>query len=214
MERPYKLNSQTECQACELREKCIQVVPASGSIFSKIAFVGEAPGEHEDKQGKPFIGKAGMVLDSLLEYLSAKRQNVYITNVVKCRPVTDAGKNGKPTSEHIDACRPWLKTELTLLQPKIIVALGGYALNATTKIGDRITKPAKRFAKDGSVAQPRYKEWNSGVVAPFFHPAALVYPGAESKKRVWKQAAKQLKRLCAKLLVPSGDERVMDPSLA
>lgn len=212
--RAHKYNGLTECDACDLRAGCTQVVPASGNIFARLAFVGEAPGEDEDREGVPFIGKAGKAIDSLLQFLDVERRDVYITNTVKCRPVDDKGRNDKPDGEQIKACSPWLRAELALVQPRIIVALGGYALQATTKMGRSITKPATKFSKHSkNVLKPRYPEWGAAIVCPFFHPAALFYPGSKDKIEVWKAACKKLRKLCASVMLTEAEDTERDPSL-
>lgn len=212
VKRAYRMNGQTECRACDLRARCTQVVAGAGSIFARIAFVGEAPGADEDRQGLPFVGKAGKAITSLLQFLDVKREDVFITNTVKCRPITEQGTNGKPKRKEINACSVWLITELALVQPRIIVALGGYALDATTKKGDKITGYAEAFATEEETLKSRHAEWQDAVVVPFFHPAALFYPGAGDKKRMWIKASQNLKTLCASLMIDEEPDADSDPT--
>lgn len=214
MERAYKMNGQLDCIACELREGCTQVVPGTGSIFARLAFVGEAPGHEEDSAGEPFVGLAGRVLASLLAFLEAPRSAVYITNTVKCRPVEKGGRNGKPTNKQIAACEPWLMTELSLVQPRIIVALGAYALEACTKLKcNVISAPAEKFAQSGKTMGARYREWGKVPIVPFFHPAALTYPNSGPKKATWKKASAVLKKMCQQLMYDEAIDTQIDPSL-
>ena len=113
-----------DCKKCELHKNRTQVVPGNGNPNSPLVFVGEAPGEEEDKQGKPFVGRAGQLLNKLIEdILGMKREEVYITNVCKCRPPG----NRKPTSTEMRACFPYLKKELEVIKPKVICCLGATA---------------------------------------------------------------------------------------
>ncbi len=113
-----------ECKNCPLHENRTQVVFGDGNPNSKVVFVGEAPGEEEDKQGKPFVGRAGKYLNAKIEeVLKLKREDVYITNVCKCRPPG----NRKPTPQEIKACFPYLKKELEIIKPKVICCLGATA---------------------------------------------------------------------------------------
>jgi len=117
-------NSFRECTKCELHKNRTQVVFGDGNPYSPVVFVGEAPGEEEDIQGKPFVGRAGKYLNKKIEeVLGLKREEVYITNVCKCRPPG----NRKPTPAEINACFPYLKKELEIIKPKIICCLGATA---------------------------------------------------------------------------------------
>ncbi len=112
------------CTKCELHRSRSQVVFGDGNPYSPIVFVGEAPGEEEDIQGRPFVGRAGRYLNSKIEeILGLKREEVYITNVCKCRPPG----NRKPTPSEINACFPYLKRELDIIKPKVICCLGATA---------------------------------------------------------------------------------------
>lgn len=124
-----------DCTRCELHKSRSQVVPGDGNPYSSLVFVGEAPGEEEDKQGKPFVGKAGQLLNKLIkEILGLEREEVYITNVCKCRPP----ENRKPTPIEMRACSPYLREEIKIIQPKVICCLGATAgegiLGKTLKI--------------------------------------------------------------------------------
>lgn len=118
------LSSFKECTKCNLSKSRTQVVSGEGNPYSSVVFVGEAPGEEEDRQGRPFVGRAGRYLtEKIKEVLGLRREEVYITNVCKCRPP----ENRKPTPSEIRACFPYLKKEIEIIQPKVICCLGSTA---------------------------------------------------------------------------------------
>lgn len=112
------------CEDCELARHRTKVVPGEGSEDADILFIGEAPGWHEDQQGRPFVGPAGHFLDELLRSIRLTRDDVYIANVIKCRPPT----NRDPLPSEMIACRKWLDRQIELIRPKMIVTLGRYSL--------------------------------------------------------------------------------------
>jgi len=144
-------------------------VPGEGNPNAKIVFIGEAPGEEEDKQGKPFVGKAGKLLTRLIEkILGIKREDVYITNVLKCRPPN----NRDPKEEEIKACFPFLVEQLNVIQPDIIVCLGRFAAKTIFNyFGIKFTTITKVRGK------PYYvNRWNKRIVLfATLHPAAALY---------------------------------------
>ncbi|MGK2848570.1 MAG: uracil-DNA glycosylase [Minisyncoccota bacterium] len=109
---------------CTLRNSALRAVPGTGNVNGKLMFIGEAPGKKEDESGRPFVGSAGKVLDTLLASIHLTREEVYITNIVKYRPPN----NRDPNLEEVNACQEWLAEEIRIIQPKIIVTLGRYAL--------------------------------------------------------------------------------------
>ena len=119
-------NRVVSCVNCSLSKTRTNAVPGIGSETSDVIFVGEAPGRNEDLQGKPFVGTAGQILSESLEYAGFIRDQVYITNVVKCRPPN----NRQPITEERDACRQYLSEELKIIKPKIICILGNTAYNS------------------------------------------------------------------------------------
>jgi len=126
-----------DCKKCDLHKSRTRVVPGDGNPYSTLVFVGEAPGEEEDRQGKPFVGRAGQLLNRLIEeVLGMKREEVYITNVCKCRPP----QNRKPTPIEMRACFPYLKKELEIIKPKVICCLGATAGEGIIGKSLRITK--------------------------------------------------------------------------
>lgn len=162
------------CRRCDLRAGCTQVVFGEGNPHARLMFVGEGPGQQEDIQGRPFVGAAGQLLDKILAAVGIKREEVYIANVVKCRPPG----NRLPTSEEAEACLPHLTAQIRAIRPKIIVCLGALATQTLIDKGARITKARGNwFHKDGIMYMPT------------FHPAALLRD--ETKKRpVWEDMKK------------------------
>ncbi|MGB9609278.1 MAG: uracil-DNA glycosylase family protein [Patescibacteria group bacterium] len=138
-----------KCKKCSLWRTRIQAVPGEGNLKAKILIIGEAPGKEEDKQGRPFCGRAGKFLDELLKIANLKRQEVFITNVVKCRPP----KNRRPKKEEIEKCRPWLVEQIKILKPKLIITLGALALNwFSSRMFDRLV-PRFRFRAGDSIGK-------------------------------------------------------------
>jgi len=153
------------CVLCRLSEGRTNVVFGMGDAHAPLMFIGEGPGEQEDRQGLPFVGRSGQLLDRLLlEELGITRDRVYIANVVKCRPPG----NRDPKPDEIDACRPYLQQQLDLIRPPVVVTLGRYAaqwLLGTTEGITRLRGRAYPFAH--------------GVLIPTLHPAAALRGGAE-----------------------------------
>ena len=149
-----------ECTKCELHKSRTNAVPGEGPPDARIMFVGEGPGQNEDAQGIPFVGAAGKLLTELLESIGLKRSNVFITNIVKCRPPN----NRAPRKPEIEACNPYLQSQIKLINPRIVCALGTPAI--TTLIGDEYS--ASRF---------HGKPLTRGGVTllPMYHPAAALY---------------------------------------
>jgi DNA polymerase len=149
-----------DCQNCALAASRTQVVFGDGNPHAEIMFVGEAPGFHEDRIGKPFVGAAGKLLDQLLGEIGIKRRDIYIANVIKCRPP----QNRDPRAEEIEACKPYLLKQIELVRPKIICTLGNFStqLLLGRKVG--ITKVrGQAFDRE------------SYVVVPMLHPAAALH---------------------------------------
>lgn len=153
------------CQDCELAKYRSKVVPGEGSEEADLLFIGEAPGWHEDQQGRPFVGSAGQFLDQLLASIDLRREEVYIANVIKCRPP----QNRDPLPAEIQACRKWLDRQIELIHPKMIVTLGRYSL--------------ARYFPNESIGKIHGKERKSGDVIyyPMYHPAAALHQGSLRK---------------------------------
>ena len=146
------------CTSCTLSQQRITAVPGEGRLDADIMFVGEGPGFHEDQQGRPFVGSAGKLLEDLLASIGMKREDVYITNMIKCR----APNNRDPLPGEIEACRPYLDEQLNMIAPKVVVTLGRYSLG--------------KFFPDQSIgkAHGKPRTWNGMIVYPVYHPAAAL----------------------------------------
>ncbi len=144
------------CTACGLCKQRTKAVPGEGAIKSGIMFIGEGPGFHEDRQGRPFVGQAGKLLEEMLAAVSLRREQVFITNVVKCRPPD----NRDPQPDEIAACNGYLDRQLAAIDPRIVVTLGRYSMA-------RFFPGAKISAIHG---EPKYADGRAYV--PFYHPAA------------------------------------------
>jgi uracil-DNA glycosylase family 4 len=147
------------CQRCILAQGRTHAVPGEGPEDADIMFIGEGPGFHEDRQGRPFVGAAGNYLNELLEKIGLKREQVYITNVVKCRPPG----NRDPEAEEIEACRPYLDRQIDLIRPRLVITLGRFSM--------------QRYFPGASISrihgQP--KRVGSVIYYPMFHPAAALH---------------------------------------
>ncbi len=155
------------CSQCVLRETCRTVVPGEGLIEAEIMFIGEGPGQKEDELGRPFVGAAGKFLDEMLASINFKREEVYITNVVKCRPPG----NRDPLLEEIEACWPWLQEQIKIINPKLIVLLGKHALGKFL--------PGQKISQIHGKALRRYiPEIGTYVFYALYHPAAALYNGS------------------------------------
>ena len=147
------------CQQCELAKYRTKVVPGEGAEDADILFIGEAPGWHEDQQGRPFVGPAGLYLDELLASINLKREQVYIANVIKCRPQG----NRDPLPSEIHNCRNWLERQIEIIHPKMIVTLGRYSM-AMFFSGKSISKIHGTAQKQDNV-----------IYYAMYHPAAALH---------------------------------------
>jgi DNA polymerase len=169
----------TSCEKCGLSKTRKNVVFGSGSEKAKLMFVGEAPGADEDIQGLPFVGRAGGLLTKIIEAMGLKRENVYIANILKCRPPD----NRPPNPDEILACRDNLRRQIDIIKPEVICTLGKFAsqtlLNTETPI---------------SALRGKFASYNGVKVMPTFHPAYLLR-NPEDKKLVWEDMKKVMKEL-------------------
>jgi uracil-DNA glycosylase len=136
-----------QCTACELYKGATQAVFGEGLVKSEVLFVGEQPGDREDREGRPFVGPAGRMLDRALEAAGIDRDTAYVTNAVKHFRYEQRGKrriHQRPGSEHIKACRPWLDAELAVIEPRVLVLLGAVAAQALLGSKVRVTKDRGR----------------------------------------------------------------------
>jgi uracil-DNA glycosylase family 4 len=150
------------CRDCELAKYRTKVVPGEGAEDADLLFIGEAPGWHEDQQGRPFVGPAGQFLDQLLASIGLRREEVYIANVIKCRPP----QNRDPLPAEIQSCCKWLDRQIEIIQPQMIVTLGRYSL--------------ARYFPNQSISKIHGKPRKSGDVIyyPMYHPAAALHQGS------------------------------------
>lgn len=148
-----------KCQECELAKHRTRVVPGEGPDNAAILFIGEAPGWHEDQQGRPFVGAAGKFLEELLASIATKREEVYIANVLKCRPPA----NRDPLPMEIKTCQKWLDRQMELIHPKIVVTLGRYSM-ARFFPGESISKIHGKAHRIGDV-----------IYYAMYHPAAALH---------------------------------------
>ncbi|MGH7249653.1 MAG: uracil-DNA glycosylase, partial [Minisyncoccia bacterium] len=155
-----------EC-ACELKKTATQAVPGVGSADAEIVFIGEAPGKKEDEMGKPFVGAAGKFLDEMLGAINLKREDIYITNIVKYRPPN----NRDPEPLEKASCREWLLGELKIISPKLIIFLGRHAMNNFF--------PELQISKaHGKLLVKPFKGMSTKYFFPLYHPAAALYDGS------------------------------------
>lgn len=152
----------TTCQLCQLAKERLNAVPGEGPANVDIMFIGEAPGFHENRQGKPFVGQAGQFLDELLQAAGVDRDQVYITNVVKCRPPN----NRDPLPEELKACQHYLDEQIALLNPQVIVTLGRISMS--------------KFITDGRISaiHGHTHNINGRKVVTMYHPAAALHQPA------------------------------------
>ncbi|MFQ5587779.1 MAG: uracil-DNA glycosylase [Nitrospiria bacterium] len=159
-----------DCQRCKLAPLRTNLVFGVGDPSAELMFVGEGPGADEDAQGEPFVGKAGQLLTKMISAMGLSREQVYIANIIKCRPPM----NRNPEPDEIAACRPFLDKQIAAIRPKVICALGKFAAQTLLNTPRRISELRGKF-----------HDLNGVKVLPTFHPAYLLRNPAE-KKRVWE----------------------------
>lgn len=189
-------NEVQACTACELHKGRTRAVPGEGPVNAELMFIGEAPGFNEDQQGRPFVGAAGKLLEELLAELGLTRHDVWIGNVVKCRPP----QNRDPRPEEIAACAGYLERQIALLQPKLIATLGRYSMEKFFP-GAKITRVHGQAKRDGA-----------RVLIPLFHPAYILrnmnaLPDA-------KRDIRKIPRLLARLEQVLAEEADTSPAAA
>jgi DNA polymerase len=168
-----------ECTRCKLHKGRHTIVFGSGDPGARLMFVGEAPGEDEDLQGQPFVGKAGGLLTKMIEAMGLRRDQVYICNTVKCRPPN----NRNPEPDELAACEPFLKQQLAAVKPEVIVTLGKFAAQALL----REETPISRM-------RGRWREYEGIPLMPTFHPAYLLRSPGE-KGKVWDDLKQVMRKL-------------------
>lgn len=166
-----KLNKEmAELCQCSLKKDATNVVPGEGSASAKILFIGEAPGKKEDLEGKPFIGAAGKFLSEMLASIGLKREDIYITNVVKYRPPN----NRDPLPDEVADCWPWLAAQIQLINPKLIVPLGRHAM-------ERFIQGKKISEVHGQLFTIEIPMFGKRNFYTLYHPAAALYNGSMRK---------------------------------
>ena len=171
-----------DCQRCKLAPQRTNIVFGSGNPGAELVFVGEAPGYDEDQQGLPFVGRAGQLLTKIIESINLKREDVYICNVLKCRPPD----NRNPEPDEVASCNPFLKKQLATIRPKIVCCLGTFAAQTVLQMAAPISKLRGKF----------FDMEGMRVIATF-HPAYLLR-SPDKKREVWedmKQIRAELFRL-------------------
>ena len=168
-----------DCTRCPLHRTRRNLVFGEGSPGAKLVFVGEAPGEEEDKQGRPFVGRAGQLLTKIISAMGLAREDVYICNILKCRPPG----NRNPKEDEIATCEPFLVKQLEAINPEIICALGTFA-----------AKTLLRTEAPISSIRGKFHEYHGRKLMPTYHPAYLLR-NPEAKKPVWEDVQKIMKIL-------------------
>lgn len=168
-----------DCKRCKLCQGRTNIVFGVGSAQAQLVFVGEGPGAEEDKQGEPFVGRAGQLLTKMIIAMGLSREQVYICNVVKCRPP----ENRDPERDEIEACEPFLKKQLASIKPRIVVGLGRYACQTLLK---SVTPMSK--------LRGVWHEYDGIKFMPTFHPAYLLR-NPPAKKEVWEDLQEVMKEL-------------------
>ena len=181
------------CPRCELSQTRTHAVPGEGDPNAEIVFIGEGPGFYEDQQARPFVGPAGKFLDELLASIGLKRADVFICNVLKCRPPG----NRDPLPGEIAACKPWLDEQLEAIKPRVIVTLGRFSMNRYFP-GQSISRIHGQAKKLGDV-----------MVVPMYHPAAALHQG--SLRRTIEQDFKKLPAILQQTLKEEPAPRDPEP---
>lgn len=159
-----------ECSRCKLHSTRTHLVYGVGNPSADLMFVGEAPGRDEDQQGIPFVGRAGQLLTKIIEAIDLKRDDVYIANVIKCRPPN----NRNPEPDEIQTCQPFLFGQIDVIQPKVIVALGAFAVRTLLQSEEAISR-----------LRGRVFDYRGAKLVPTFHPAYLLR-SPDKKRDVWE----------------------------
>lgn len=185
-EQLEKLNREmAACSKCALRKGCKNVVPGEGSAEAQIMFIGEGPGAKEDELGQPFVGTAGKFLDEMLASIKLERKDVYITNVVKCRPPG----NRDPLPQEVAECWPWLMEQIKIIKPKLIITLGRHSMA-------RFLPEMKISEVHGQAMRREIEGVGPQVFFVLYHPAAALYNPAlrETLMKDFKKIPKVLEK--------------------
>ncbi|TMK64171.1 MAG: uracil-DNA glycosylase [Actinobacteria bacterium] len=179
----------SDCTKCRLSGGRTQVVYGTGNPDADLMFIGEGPGYYEDKQGEPFVGAAGQLLNKMLEEIGVRRADVRITNVILCRPPG----NRDPMPDEVETCTPWLREQIALVDPRVIVTLGNFATRFMLDKPVSISRVrGQRFPLEGR------------TVIPTFHPAAILRGGGEASTQMaaLRSDFQEIKRALAEIPEP------------
>src|ERR671934_2312806 len=167
------------CRLCKLCETRTVGVPGEGSPTAEVMFIGEGPGFHEDQQGRPFVGAAGQLLTEMLRLIGMRREDVFITNVVRCRPPG----NRDPLPDELGACDEYTRRQIAVLEPKLIVTLGRYSM--------------ARFFGPGSMRElhGRTTRWNDITCPAMYHPAAILRANTPEMRRAYLEDFRKIPTL-------------------
>ena len=180
------------CRGCDLYKNATQAVFGAGRPHARVMFVGEQPGDQEDRVGKPFVGPAGRLLDEVLEQVGIDRGDVYVTNAVKHFKWKPSGKrrlHAKPSAREMAACRPWLEAELESVHPEVIVCLGATAAQSLLGPAFRITKERGQFLK-----------YDAARLLATYHPSAILRaPDANARTEMRKQFMADLRKVARQI---------------
>jgi uracil-DNA glycosylase len=186
------------CTACRLAETRTNVVFGVGDPDARLMLVGEAPGKNEDLQGEPFVGAAGQLLDELLAWIGVKREEVYIANVLKCRPPG----NRDPKPDEIDSCKAYLRSQIRMIHPEVVVTLGNFATKLLLPTEMGITR----------IRGQRFDWWLGATLIPTFHPAAALRGRPQVKEQMQEDFALASRVLTENTATETPDE-IVQPSL-
>ena len=192
-------NDVVACTLCRLAETRTQAVPGEGSPAAAVMFIGEGPGFNEDQQGRPFVGRAGKLLDDLLGSVPMRREDVFITNIVKCRPPD----NRDPLPDEVNACSGYLKAQIELLNPRVIATLGRHSL--------------LRFVPDARISRDHgtIMRWEGRVIYPLYHPAAALrsMQVMQATREDFKRIPEAIRAALTTVEPATPDERVPPPEV-
>ncbi len=183
-----------DCKGCELYKNATQTVFGGGAAKAKLVFIGEQPGDQEDREGKPFVGPAGRMLDKALLEAGIDRKQVYVTNAVKHFNWEPRGKrrlHARPKASHIQACRPWLEAEIGAIKPQVIACLGSVAAQAVFGSGFRVTRERGKLHRE--------TDWAPAVVATVHPSSILRAPDDDARREAYAAFVADLKVIAKEL---------------